>query len=167
MPITPLHLGLIPVINRIAKTEVSTKAFIIANILTDIPVLMYFYMAQVQEMGGPAVVGTPHSVVTHTFIGALVLGVLLSLFSIRSKAWWLGCLTGTLTHVLLDMFVHPDVAPFSPLTQWNPFYLESAHAVLTVILTVGVSWLAVEWVDRRRAALRASGTPPQEHPVEP
>jgi len=162
MPITPLHLGVIPVINIIARTRVSTKAFIIANILTDIPVLMYFYMAKVQEMGGPAVVGTPHSVVTHTFIGALVLGVLLSLFSIKSKAWWLGSLTGTLTHVLLDMFVHPDVAPFSPLTQWNPFYLESAHTALTVILTVGLAWFVVEWVDHTRAArLKIQRSPPE------
>ncbi len=167
MPITPLHFGLLPVIHRVIPAKVSTAAFVLANIVIDIPVVMHLYMDQVHEMGGPAVAGSLHSESPHTFLGALVLGILLALIHPRTRAWWLGSILGTLSHVALDMFVHADVAPFAPLTQWNPFYFESAHAILSVVLTVGLAWFVVECWDRRRAGRQTSGTSPQEHPDVP
>ena len=152
MPITPLHFGVIPVINRGLTTKLSTPAFIIANVLADIPVLLHIHASTVAELGGPAVTGTLHETFTHTFLGALVLGLILSLFRFESKAWWLGCLLGTLSHVALDMFVHSDVYPFAPLTKWNPFYFEAAHAWFSVVLSVGVVYWLLLLSDQRKAA---------------
>lgn len=144
MPITPLHFGVIPVINRGLTTKLSAPAFILANVLADLPVVLHLYASKVEQIGGPVVTGTLHETFTHTFLGALVLGVILGLFKFKSKAWWLGCLIGTVSHVTLDMFVHSDVYPFAPLTQWNPFYFDAAHAWLSVLLLTGlVYWVLI------------------------
>ena len=165
MPITPLHFGLIPLINRVSKTKMSTPGFILANLIIDFPVVTYFYMQNVQEMGGPEVTGTPHDVFGHTFLSALVIGVVLSLFKFKNKAWWLGCVLGAVTHVGLDMFVHSDVQPFAPLTSWNPFYFEPAHAIFSVGLTVGLALLVLDYLDQRKDAREALNASQHDQPV--
>lgn len=152
MPITILHFGIIPLIDRFTKAKISTAGFILTNLIIDFPVIMYFYSLKVQEMGGPAVTGSPHDVFGHTFLSALVIGVLMSLVKFKNKAWWLGCVIGALSHVALDMFVHLDVQPFAPLTSWNPFYFEDAHGMFSIVLTVGLALLVVDLFDRRKAA---------------
>ncbi len=151
MPITPLHLGLLAPVQRYFPKQVSTPAFILANVLADVPVVLHLYSSKVQDLGGPAVTGTMHETFTHTFLGALLLGVILSLFRFKSKAWWLGCLSGTLSHVALDMFTHSDVHPFAPLTQWNPFYFEPAHVWFSVVLSVGLVYWLLLVSDQRKA----------------
>lgn len=151
MPITPLHFGLIPAINRTLKTKISTAGFMLANLVIDIPVVTYFYMQHVASMGGPAVTNTPHDVYGHTFLTALGIGGVLSLFNYKNNSWWLGCVLGALSHVALDMFVHSDVQPFAPLTSWNPFYFEQAHAILSVGLTLGLALLVLDSRDRKKA----------------
>lgn len=152
MPITILHFGIIPLINRLTSTKISTAGFILTNLIIDFPVIMYFYSMKVQEMGGPAVTGTPHDVYGHTFLSALSIGCVMSLFNYKNNGWWLGCVIGALSHVALDMFVHLDVQPFAPLTSWNPFYFEDAHSMFSIVLTVGLALLVVDLFDRRKAA---------------
>ncbi|MDP2369185.1 metal-dependent hydrolase [Rhodoferax sp.] len=132
MPITPLHFGLIPVINRVLPTKISITAFVIANILADIPILFHLLEMKQHEMGGPMPVDAMHSTFSHTLAGALVIGAVLGLFGFRSRAWRMGAMLGTLTHVVLDMFVHSDVQPFMPWLAGNPFYSDIAGGVLSV-----------------------------------
>jgi membrane-bound metal-dependent hydrolase YbcI (DUF457 family) len=66
----------------------------------------------------------------------------------------MGGLLGAVTHVLLDMVVHSDVAPFCPWSQSNPFYVDGAHGVLSIALTIGlVVWVLDRW-DARNALKR-------------
>lgn len=165
MPITPLHFGLIPLINRVLHRKISTKAFIIANIVTDIPVLMFMYMKKVQELGGPEVTGTMHSVPGHTFASALILGIFLGVFGFKSTACWLGCILGTLTHVSLDMFVHADMQPFMPWFTGNPFYFDGAYDIFSIGLMVGLVFLILDAIDQLKADRQLAKTSPLEHHV--
>lgn len=151
MPITPLHLGLLATTSRLKRNAPSVKAFIIANVLADVPVVLNIYAVRVEELGGPALGHTLHATITHTFAGALLLGLVLSLFKIKSPHWWSGCFFGALSHVALDMFVHADVKPFAPLSDWNPFYFEAAHAWLSVFLSIGLVWWILQLLDQRKA----------------
>jgi membrane-bound metal-dependent hydrolase YbcI (DUF457 family) len=151
MPITPLHFGLIPLINRITKRRMSVGGFILANCIADIQVLLQVYQEKIQELGGPKMIGTLHDVLTHNFAGALAVGITLGVLRFKSSQWWLGCILGSLTHVSLDMFVHTDVQPFSPWSTANPFYFGSAHEILSIILVIGLAvWLLELWDSRKK-----------------
>lgn len=161
MPITPLHFGLIPLLNRVTRRRMSEGAFILANIITDIPVVLNVYGEAIQDLGGPSTTGALHDTLTHNFAGALLLGLALGLLGFKSSRWWLGCVLGTLTHVGLDMFVHSDVHPFAPWSSLNPFYFDGAHGLLSVALSVGVAFWILECSDRLKAArLWAPVSPP-------
>jgi LexA-binding, inner membrane-associated putative hydrolase len=151
MPITPLHFGLLPVVHKLTKRKVSDVAFVVANVVADIPVMMNVMGIETARMGGPEYLSTLHETASHTFSGALVIGLVLGVMGLKKPGWMLGCLLGSLTHVALDMFVHSDVSPFAPLTNWNPFYFEYGHAVLSVLLTAGLAALALQYWDRRKA----------------
>lgn len=152
MPITPLHFGLIPLLNRVTRKRMSEAAFVLANVLTDVPVVINVLMQEKHEMGGPVLLGTLHGVFTHNFTGALAMGLVLGLLGFRSARWWLGCLLGTMTHVGLDMFVHSDVQPFMPWISGNPFYIDGAHAVFSIVLLVGCSMWVLESWDRMKVS---------------
>lgn len=149
MPITPLHFGVIPLLNRVTRRRMSEGAFVLANIVADIPVVLTVIMEEKHQMGGPAV-GALHAVFTHNFTGALATALVLGLLGFKSARWWLGCVLGTLTHVGLDMFVHHDVQPFMPWIAGNPFYMDGAHGALSIVLTLGLAWWFLECWDRRR-----------------
>lgn len=163
MPITPLHFGLLPVLNRITKVKPSAWAFVLANVLTDIPVVMRLEVQMVADMGGPPLIGTLHSGLEHTLVGAVVLGLCVGVLGFKSARWWLGGLLGAVTHVLLDMVVHSDVAPFGPWIQSNPFYIDGAHGVLSIVLLIGL----VVWVLELSDARKALSSKPQPLPPVP
>ena len=150
MPITPLHFGLLPVINRVTKVKTSAWAFVLANVLTDIPVLLQVYSTKIAELGGPAMKGTLHSGPEHTLAGAVVLGLCVGILGFKSARWWLGSLLGAVSHILLDMFVHTDVLPLGPWYSSNPFYIDGAHGVLSIVLAVGLGWWLLDWWDARK-----------------
>ena len=163
MPITPLHFGLIPLLNRATRRRMSEGAFVLANVVADIPVLLNVIMEEKHQMGGPAV-GDLHAVFSHNFAGALVRGLALGLLGFKSSRWWLGCILGVLTHVALDMFVHTDVQPFMPWIAGNPFYFEGAHAALSVALSVGLAFWALHSRDRHRMVRQLTADEVGAHP---
>ena len=146
MPITPLHFGLIPVLNRVTRRRMNEGAFVLANCVADVPVVLHIYQGELQRLGGPAMEGTLHSVWTHHFAGVLVMSLALGLLGFKSARWWMGCILGGLTHVALDMFVHSDVHPFMPWSEANPFYFDGAyHWFSGVLLLLFVFWLLDSW----------------------
>ena len=147
MPITPLHFGLLAV-----TPKLNTKAFILANVLADIPVLLNMYGNKYQELGGPVAIQAIHETSSHTLMGAMMLGIGLSLLFFWSREWWSGCLIGSLSHVLLDMFVHSDVHPFAPFSNWNPFYFEEAHTYFSLVLSIGLVYWVLRLLDQRKAS---------------
>lgn len=155
MPITPLHFGLLPVINRVAKVKPSAWAFFLANVLIDIPVVLRLQVQMIADLGGPPLDGTLHSGPEHTLAGAIVLGLCIGLLGFKSTRWWLGGLLGAVSHILLDMFVHTDVLPFGPWYSSNPFYFESVHAVLSIVLAIGLGWWVLDWWDKRKQSAAA------------
>lgn len=154
MPITPLHFGLLPVINRPSRPKISEAAFVLANIVTDIPVVLHVLGQEFPGFGGSQVFTTLHGTLSHTFLGALVFGLIVGALGCRSRKWWLGSFLGTLTHVILDMIVHSDVHPFAPISAANPFYVDGAYDVLSLILLVGLTVWVLNCIDsfKRRAA---------------
>ncbi len=161
MPITPMHFGLIPLLIRVTRKRMSEVAFVLANVVADIPVVLQVYADKVREFGAPESAypfHTLHDNFSHHFGGALLLGLALGLLGFKSSRWWLGCVLGTLTHVGLDMFVHHDLQPFAPWYLGSPFYIDGAHSVLSAVLAIGVAiWLLESWDARRtRKAIGAS-----------
>jgi hypothetical protein len=77
------------------RRKLSLWGFALANIAADIPVLFVMSEMAKESMGGPQITQTLHDVATHTFIGAMVLGVVLSLFRFKSVEWWMGCVIGS------------------------------------------------------------------------
>ncbi len=57
---------------------------------------------------------------------------------------------GIVSQLLLDMVSHTDVAPFGPWSQSNPFYVDGAHGVLSIVLLIGLAWWVLDWWDARR-----------------
>ncbi len=156
MPITPLHFGLVPLLNRVTPRRMHEGAFVLANVVADIPVVLQIYADRVREWGGPFSeypFHALHDTASHRFGGALLLGLALGLLGFKSLRWWLGCLLGALTHVGLDMFVHHDMQPFAPWYLGNPFYFDGAHALLSLVLTGGVAWWLLELLDRHRQSV--------------
>lgn len=158
MPITPLHLGVVPLLNRITRRKLNVGVFLTANVVCDLPVVLGIYAHEIVEMGAPtesyplASHGL-HEVFSHTFLGALLIGLVLGAASrFFNRSWMWECLLGTMTHVGLDMFVHQDVHPFAPFTDINPFYFDGAHTILTALLVWGLVVLVLGYWDRKRAS---------------
>jgi membrane-bound metal-dependent hydrolase YbcI (DUF457 family) len=82
-------------IHALAPRYVSFLAFCAANVLIDIEPLYYLLTRQY-----------PLHRFFHTYVGASVVAV--------------GAIAGTLSHVLLDSVMHPDVRPFAPFNDSNP-----------------------------------------------
>jgi membrane-bound metal-dependent hydrolase YbcI (DUF457 family) len=89
-----------------------------------------------------------------TLVGAVVLGLCVGVLGFKSARWWLGALLGAVNYVLLDMVVHSDVAPLGPWSQSNPFYVDSAHGVLSIVLLIGLVVWVLDWWDARNALKR-------------
>lgn len=151
MPITPLHLGLLPALKRASPYKISSGGFVLTNLLADVPVVLNLVSLEKVKYGAPMLTHTLHDTVTHTFVGALVLGCVLGLLWFKRPGWLLGCILGALTHVALDMLVHADVAPFAPLTTWNPFYFEGSHAIVSTLLAIGLSIWILEYLGQTKA----------------
>ena len=136
MPITPFHFGPGLLIKSIAGRHFSWVAFVMANILIDLEPIGYFLLT-----------GEPVHPYLHTYLGALVLGLLVAFFGRRPcEAWtrlwnkrlrpteleWTkvsqtftataiatGGLLGTLSHVAIDSIMHFDVHPWKPFLPGN------------------------------------------------
>lgn len=150
MPITPLHFGCLPLLNRVLRPRVSAAAFVLANLATDMAVVLQLYAPAIGALVMPTTPGTLHGNWPHTFAGALLLGSLVGALRFRSGRWWLGSLLGTLTHVALDMLVHHDMAPFAPLSADNPFYRDWAYHSVSLLLLIGLVLWILDALDAHR-----------------
>jgi LexA-binding, inner membrane-associated putative hydrolase len=138
MPFTPFHLGPGLALKGVAAPVFSWSAFAAAQVLIDCETL--YYLAQ-QEY--------PVHRFFHSFLGATAAGLvaaLLCLGIVRASAVGLlrrvgslvgstsiargecsvlgilaGGLVGGLSHPFLDGIMHPDVRPFMPWSDYNPF----------------------------------------------
>lgn len=95
----------------------------------------------------------------HSFLGAAILAVLVSVVGIRSWPWVLGAFLGSFSHVPLDSRVHPDMVPFH--TAGNPLYMGWMQGISLLLLPL-TAWLIVQsvsstlgWVRRRWEEQRA------------
>jgi hypothetical protein len=139
MPFTPLHMGPGVLLKAFLPTSFSLMVFGWAQIVMDLQPLVAMLTGRGELHG-----------LSHTWIGASLLAVVAALsgkylgelglyllglrrqLPIRWSAAWLGAVTGTASHVLLDSLVHADVRPFAPFSAANGLFGM-------------VSWEAMEW----------------------
>lgn len=133
MPFTPFHFGPGLLLKAALPNHFSLSVFALANVAMDVEPLLHM-------LRGDAVL---HGV-THTLPGAAVIGIATALLgrklipplwnwvgrvrqvatnSVRITAVqaWLGALSGTFSHCLLDAVMHADMSPFAPFSAANPW----------------------------------------------
>ncbi len=128
MPFTPLHMGPGIVIKLLAQGSFSLMIFGWAQIVMDIQPLLVMISGE----------GHLHGF-SHTYIGALLLGIFaalsgkylaefgLDILAISPgrpiKITWpvsaLSAIIGTFSHVLIDSVMHSDMQPFFPVSNHN------------------------------------------------
>ena len=131
MPFTPIHMGPGILLKAILQSSFSLMVFGWTQIMMDIQPLIVMITGK----------GHLHGF-THTYIGAILIGVVsaltgkyLSEFGLKilgvakgqaiTIKWWVAFLSafiGSFSHVLLDSVVHTDVEPFYPITLINNFH---------------------------------------------
>ena len=137
MPYTPFHFGPGLTIKGVASPVFSWFAFVAAQVLIDCETLYYLLHHTY-----------PIHRFFHSFLGAslagLVAAVLWFLFvTVAGQVWpagvnkqtqprivrtelslpsiLVGGLVGGITHTFLDSIMHPDLRPFMPFSNYNPF----------------------------------------------
>jgi membrane-bound metal-dependent hydrolase YbcI (DUF457 family) len=171
MPFTSFHMGVALIVKPAAQKHLSLITFGIAQIAMDIEPLIGM-MRQSDILHGP----------THTIIGAVVIGFLVTLISPSicrpilhrynqevttykldwlsettaptRLAIWSGAFGGTLTHILLDSFMHDDIRPLAPFSDTNPLLHVISHdGVYQLCVALGVvgcmGWLLTKWAYRQ------------------
>ena len=157
MPFTPLHIGPGMAVKAIAQDKFSLIIFGWAQILVDLQPLVVVLTHAGQIHG-----------VTHTFVGAAVLGAaaaasgkpmgeaLLNLFRKKEKpririSWKIACwsgLVGGLSHVLLDGLIYPDMSPFWPFVQGTRMDIFTSRGMTAFCIFSGLAGLLVYFVSR-------------------
>jgi hypothetical protein len=142
MPFTPFHFGPGAGIKAITPAKFSLLIFCYAQIVTDFESLYFLVRREYPVhrflhtyIGATLLAG--FCAVTGRFVGQQVLSIFRwttpSLFKAlvggSARIPWgtalLSAFIGTYSHVFLDSIMHPDIKPFSPFADANPFY----HAI--------------------------------------
>jgi membrane-bound metal-dependent hydrolase YbcI (DUF457 family) len=137
LPVTPFHFGPGLALKGAAAPVFSWSAFAAAQVVIDCETIYYMVSGEY-----------PVHRFFHSFLGAAVAGLVTAVLflvivhasfisfprlivpltttatargEISSLGALLGGLTGGLSHPLLDGIMHPDVRPFMPWTDYNPF----------------------------------------------
>lgn len=126
MPFTPLHLGPGAVFKLLGGRRLSFLVFGGSQVLMDIEPLIGIVRGSAilhgytHTLGGAALIG----------LVAAVAGKVLTHRLLRPFGWHVapvtwpaaiaGAYAGTLSHVLLDAFMHADMRPFWPVSNANP-----------------------------------------------
>ncbi len=148
MPFTPIHLGIAVPVKAVSEKKFSFLIFAWAQVVMDLQPLVVM-LTQLGKVHGWS----------HTFLAALGLGALTSVsgkFAIEGLAkllkigrdgravavpWKvanLSALFGTVSHVLLDALIYPEMTPFWPFSQTNPLYFGiGSYQVILFYLAVG------------------------------
>jgi membrane-bound metal-dependent hydrolase YbcI (DUF457 family) len=146
MPVTPYHFGPGLTIKSVLLKRFSFKAFILANILTDIEPVYFLCTQQL-----------PLHRFFHTYLGATLLAVFCMV--VVRMVWTkssraavaAGAFLGTYSHVFLDSFMHTDMQPFFPWTRTNPFlgifsaYDLEVFCLACWLLGAVVYFIRLEW----------------------
>ena len=169
MPVTPFHFGPGLALKGSAAPVFSWSAFAAAQVLIDCETLYYLMQREY-----------PVHRFFHSFVGATAAGLVAGvgfLIVVRASAVafpgpfatlvgssssargeistlgvLVGGLTGGLSHPLLDGIMHPDVRPFLPWSDSNPFLglvgLAPLHLICVAAALIGVICLTF-WKRRR------------------
>lgn len=167
MPFTPLHMGPGMLAKAVLQSSFSLMIFGWTQIVMDLQPLIAIVRGQ----------GVLHGW-THSYAGALVIAVvasftgrglieiglkyltqLHSLFHIHTPlSWWVcvsSALIGSLSHVLLDSFMHFDLQPFYPWLAANPFLyrlsIAGLHLLCLISGVVGLLWYGTQHYRRSKA----------------
>ena len=163
MPFTPIHLGPGLAFKALGGRHFSFMVFGVAQVLMDLEPLIGILQNRDVLHG-----------VTHTWLGALVIGSVAAVIgkpiSTMVLRWrkiphppltWLAAMTGayvgTFSHVLLDAIMHADMAPAWPLLRGNPMLdLINIDRLHLACLAAGVVGLPMALM-RAKAQARPSG----------
>ena len=170
MPFTPFHMGAALLVKPAAQKHLSLITFGVAQIAMDIEPFIGM-LRNSEVLHGP----------THTVLGAMVIGAFVALLSpsicrpilrrynqevkTYKLGWlsepleptrlaiWSGALFGTLSHIVLDSFMHGDIRPFAPFSDANPLFNVISHdGVYQLCVVLGaaglMAWLLTKWLRR-------------------
>lgn len=170
MPFTPFHMGVALLVKPAAQKHFSLITFGLAQIAMDIEPLIGM-MRNSDILHGP----------THSVLGAIMIGLLVALVSpsicrpilrrynqevmVYQLRWlcepsptrlaiWSGAFWGTLSHVVLDSFMHYDMRPLAPFSDANPLLNVLSHdGVYQLCFMLGLvgcmAWLLTKWLGAR------------------
>lgn len=167
MPFTPFHMGAGLTAKAVLDGRISLISFGLAQVLMDLEPGVRMITSQGDLHGW-----------THTVVGALCIGALTTLtapFLIRpivqrwnqelahyrqtwltaptvSRPWSVatGAWVGTLSHVVLDGLIHPDMQPLAPLTSLNPLLEWLQHDTVYALCAAAAAVGAAAWLVRKR-----------------
>jgi len=152
MPLTPLHFGVLAPVNHFFPGKVSLVSFTLINLWMDGNAILYFgFGIDRPELHGPT---------THSLLAALILASILAVIGFRSRKWVIGAYLGGVTHVLLDMLVHPEMQPLYPI-HWNPFYAGIMEPLSLILLPLMV-WFIIQLVRDGLAWIKQNTRQPEK-----
>ncbi|QRN84254.1 DUF4184 family protein [Chloroflexota bacterium] len=171
MPFTPIHLGIAAPVKAVSNKKFHLMIFAWAQVVMDIQPLIVILTHH----------GRTHGI-THTFIGAIVLGLVAAvsgryLLELAGKivnwkylksgvlSWkvvFISAYFGTPSHVLLDALIYPDMDFFWPFMAGNPLRigvssLEMYGFCLLSGLIGSVLWVILFIIRKRK--MRQGKTP--------
>ena len=148
MPFTPFHLIAGVGIKAIAPKKISYTSFVIANVVIDMEVLIRMspFVDMHREPWEPFHL---HGAI-HSFFYATIIGLVIYAFMRKRRGAFWGAMIGGWSHIVFDMFNHPDIYPFLLFSSDNPFYgMIPPGSVQWICLAIGLLCPAFLWKDVR------------------
>lgn len=172
MPITPFHFFPGILFKSFGGTRISWAVFVFANLLIDVEPIAWYLTT-----------GHPMHPYAHTYLGAMVAGMLAAVagrpccecwlrfwnrqMSATQRRWlgvgenisifaaWSGALLGTFSHVALDSVMHSDITPMWPFAPGNVLLQIISIDVLQGLCIATGIWGAFRLIARRAQASRS------------
>lgn len=167
MAFTPFHFGPAVFLKSLINSRFSFAAFAATQVVIDCETLYYLNKGEY-----------PYHRVLHTFAGAGLIGLAVAWVSIliwrfvfalwpQLERWFssrnllraetstvgvfVGGLLGGLTHPLFDGMMHPDVRPFAPFNDGNPWLgIVDFEQLMLGCVVLGIAGLAILMVRSSR-----------------
>ncbi|MEZ6044524.1 MAG: hypothetical protein R3C11_02865 [Planctomycetaceae bacterium] len=171
MPFTPYHMGPAFPVKGACGTRFSLMLYGYTQVLMDLEAL-YHILNRHTELHG----------YSHTFAGATTIGIVALLTGKPLFEWWFrvwnqtvesinlhhmkvaerlswkvamgSVFFGSWMHILLDAIMHPDMHPFLPFSDQNPFLrlisVRELHLFCLITLLLGVGWVGLKWLFKKQ-----------------